>query len=126
MDLKILLNQYFLCSSALLEIRNIDLNPFDINGFSYEQAEFLHIFLIYLLWKDEGDNYEKWVKIGDYYNDIVSLENPLEHTYFEIDAKKIIDEMEYLVEILNLNISDSLLVNFREMLTNPSKTLSGE
>lgn len=121
-----MLNQYFLCSSALLEIRNIDLNPFDINGFSYEQAEFLHIFLIYLLWKDEGDNYEKWVKIGDYYNDIVSLENPLEHTYFEIDAKKIIDEMEYLVEILNLNISDSLLVNFREMLTNPSKTLSGE
>lgn len=108
-----------------LELRNIDLNPFEMNGISYEQAEFLHIFLIYLLWKDEGDNRDEWIRNGDHYNNVVALEHPLEHTQFEIDAKNIIDEMEHLVEVLGLTISDSLFANFREMLIDPSKTLAG-
>ena len=108
-----------------IELRNIDLNPFETYGISYEQAEFLHLFLIYLLWKDEGENCDEWVKMGDYYNDIVALEHPLEHTQFEIEAKNMIDEMEHLVEILDLTISDTLFVNLREMLMDPSKTLAG-
>ena len=108
-----------------IELRNIDLNPFETNGVSYEQAEFLHLFLLYLLWKDEGNNCDQWVKMGDHYNDAVALEHPLEHTQFEIDAKKIIDEMEHLVEILDLSISDTLFVQLREMLMDPSKTLAG-
>lgn len=108
-----------------IELRNIDLNPFDKNGISYEQSEFLHLFLIYLLWKDEGNNCDEWVKKGDFYNDLVALEHPLEHTQFESDAKNIIDEMEHLVEILDLTVSDTLFVNLREMLMDPSKTLAG-
>ena len=108
-----------------IELRNIDLNPFETYGISYEQAEFLHLFLIYLLWKDEGENCDEWVKTGDYYNDIVALEHPLEHTQFEIEAKNMIDEMEHLVEILDLTISDTLFVHLREMLMDPSKTLAG-
>lgn len=108
-----------------IELRNIDLNPFETYGISYEQAEFLHLFLIYLLWKDEGENCDEWVKMGDFNNDIVALEHPLEHTQFEAEAKNIIDEMEHLVEILNLTISDTLFVHLREMLMNPSKTLAG-
>ena len=106
-------------------MRNIDLNPFETYGISYEQAEFLHLFLIYLLWKDEGENCDEWVKIGDFYNDIVALEHPLEHTQFEIEAKNMIDEMEQLAAILNLTISDTLFVHLREMLMDPSKTLAG-
>lgn len=108
-----------------IELRNIDLNPFETHGISYEQAEFLHLFLFYLLWKDEGENCDEWVKMGDFYNDIVALEHPLEHTQFEVEAKNIIDEMEHLVEILNLTISDTLFVHLREMLMDPSKTLAG-
>lgn len=108
-----------------IELRNIDLNPFETYGISYEQAEFLHLFLIYLLWKDEGENCDEWVKIGDFYNDIVALEHPLEHTQFEIEAKNMIDEMEQLAAILNLTISDTLFVHLREMLMDPSKTLAG-
>lgn len=109
-----------------IELRNIDLNPFEKNGISYEQSEFLHLFLIYLLWKDEGNNCDEWVKSGDFYNDIVALEYPLEHTQFEVDAKNIIDEMELLVETLDLTISDTLFVNLREMLMDPGKTLAGK
>lgn len=108
-----------------VELRNIDINPFDKNGISYEQAEFLHLFLIYLLWKDEGKHCDEWVKAGDLYNEIVALEHPLKHTQFEVDAENMIDEMEHLVEILDLTVSDTLFVNLREMLMDPSKTLAG-
>jgi glutamate--cysteine ligase len=112
-------------SVRYIELRNIDLNPFETYGISYEQAEFLHLFLLYLLWKDEGENCNEWVKMGDFYNDIVALEHPLEHTQFEIEAKNMIDEMEHLAAILNLTISDTLFVHLREMLMDPSKTLAG-
>ncbi len=108
-----------------VELRNIDLNPFDKNGISYEQAEFLHLFLIYLLWKDEGENRDEWVKTGDVYNEIVALEHPLTHTQFKGDAEDIIAEMEHLVKELDLSVSDRLFVNLKEMLRDPSKTLAG-
>ncbi len=108
-----------------IELRNIDLNPFEPYGISYEQAEFLHLFLIYLLWKDEGENCDEWVKMGDYYDDAVALEHPLEHTRFKKEAECIIDEMEHLVKLLDLHISDTLFSNLREMLMDPSKTLAG-
>jgi glutamate--cysteine ligase len=108
-----------------IELRNIDLNPFEPYGIGYEQAEFLHLFLIYLLWKDEGENCDEWVKMGDFYTDIVALEHPLEHTQFEIEAKNMIDEMEQLAAILNLTISETLFVHLREMQMDPSKTLAG-
>lgn len=108
-----------------IELRNIDLNPFEPYGIGYEQAEFLHLFLIYLLWKDEGANCDEWVKMGEFYNDIVALEHPLEHTQFEIEAKNIIDEMEHLAATLHLTITDTLFVHLRDMLMDPSKTLAG-
>ena len=108
-----------------IELRDIDLNPFDMYGISYEQAEFIHLFLIYLLWKDEGENCDEWIKIGDNYNERVALEHPLEHTQFEKEAKNMIDEMEQLAEILDLTVSDTLFVHLREMLMDPSKTLAG-
>ena len=108
-----------------IELRNIDLNPFEMYGISYEQAEFLHLFLLYLLWKDEGDDCDEWVNRGDEYNEIVALEHPLERTQFEEDAKNILDEMEHVVEVLNLTVSDKLFVHLREMLMDPSQTLAG-
>lgn len=108
-----------------VEVRNIDLNPFETNGISYEQAEFLHLFFLYLLCKDEGNNCDVWVKMGDFYNEVVALEHPLDHTKFEIDAKNMIDEMEHLVEILDLTVSDMLFAHLREMIMDPSKTLAG-
>ncbi|MHA0856977.1 bifunctional glutamate--cysteine ligase GshA/glutathione synthetase GshB [Paenibacillus sp. CMAA1364] len=110
---------------SYVELRNIDLNPFETNGISYEQAEFLHLLLIYLLWKDEGNHHDEWVDKGNFYNDTVALEHPLERTQFELEAKNIIDEMEHLVGILDLAISDTLFVHLRDMLSDPSKTLAG-
>lgn len=108
-----------------IELRNIDLNPFETYGISYQQAEFLHIFLLYSLWKEEDESSDEWVKAGESYNEIVSLEHPLAPTQFKEDAINILGEMENLVEILNLTVSDNLFVNLHEMLVDPSKTLAG-
>lgn len=108
-----------------IELRNIDLNPFERNGISGEQVEFLHLFLLYLLWKDEDDQSDEWVKLGDAHNEIVALEHPLARPAFEAEANKMIDEMEQLVVDLDLPISERLFVHLRDMLMDPSKTLAG-
>ena len=109
-----------------LELRNVDLNPFEKYGISYGQAEFLHLFLLYMLWKEEGENSDEWIKMGDIYNDQVALEHPLQQTEFALEAKNMIDEMQSLVEDLKLNISGSLFIRLREMLEDPSQTLAGK
>ncbi|MRB24655.1 bifunctional glutamate--cysteine ligase/glutathione synthetase, partial [Bacillus thuringiensis] len=93
-----------------IELRNLDLNPFETYGISHEQAEFLHLFLIYLLWIDQDDNNDEWVKIGDFQNNLVALEHPLEHTQFKTDAERIIDEMEHLTGLLDITVSNTLFV----------------
>lgn len=106
---------------SYVEVRNIDLNPFEMYGISHEQVEFLHLFLLYLLWKDESTD----CKTGESYNNTVALEHPLEPTQFKTEAEHMIDEMEYVVETLGLTVSDTLFTNLREMLADPSKTLAG-
>ncbi|PIC83965.1 bifunctional glutamate--cysteine ligase GshA/glutathione synthetase GshB [Sporosarcina sp. P1] len=108
-----------------VELRNIDLNPFETNGISYEQAEFLHVFLLYLLQKEEDPESDEWGNAGDARNDVVALEHPLAHTQFEAEAHELVDEMEQLSKDLDFPVSESLFVNLREMLADPSKTLAG-
>ncbi|ANU23103.1 bifunctional glutamate--cysteine ligase GshA/glutathione synthetase GshB [Planococcus donghaensis] len=109
-----------------IELRNIDINPFDKNGISYEQAEFLNLFMVYLLWKDESAHHDEWVKEGELTNEKVALEHPLKPTQFKAEAETILDEMEQLVETLGLSVSDKLLVTERDMLDDPSKTIAGK
>lgn len=108
-----------------IELRNIDLNPFDIYGISEEQVKFLHLFFLYLLWKDEGINKDEWVNIGDKYSEIVALEHPLEQTQFIDKAFQIINEIEYLVEMLDLRIPNTLLTKVKKMVLEPHETLAG-
>ncbi|AXI00645.1 bifunctional glutamate--cysteine ligase GshA/glutathione synthetase GshB [Sporosarcina sp. PTS2304] len=108
-----------------VELRNIDLNPFETNGISHEQAEFLHIFLLYLLQKEENPECDEYGKVGDARNDVVALEHPLTHTQFEDEAHELVDGMEQLSKDLDFPVSDSLFANLRAMLADPSKTLAG-
>lgn len=108
-----------------VELRNIDLNPFEPYGISYEQAAFLHLFMIYMLWKDEGSDCDAWVHEGDLHNEIVALEHPLATTCFAAEALEMIEEMEQLVNTFNLSISEQTFARLREMVQDPSKTLAG-
>lgn len=46
-----------------IEIRTLDINPFDRNGISKDDLQFLHLFMIYMLLLEENDN-DEWLKEG--------------------------------------------------------------
>lgn len=59
-----------------VELRNIDLNPFDRVGIDAAEIEFIHLFMLYLLWTDEKLPADEWVAEGNRISDAVSLEHP--------------------------------------------------
>ena len=48
-----------------IELRNIDINPFEMYGISQDQVKFLHLFLLYLATKEEGADADAWVEEGN-------------------------------------------------------------
>ena len=52
--------------NSLWELRNIDLNPFDRVGIDAAEIEFIHLFMLYLLWTDyEKLPADEWVAEGN-------------------------------------------------------------
>lgn len=109
-----------------IELRNIDLNPFEKYGISELQVEFLHVFLLFLLWKDEGNDADKWVAQGDEKEKIVSLEHPLQPTIFIEEARELLAEFATFIDKLALPVSENLLADLEEQLNDPAKTLAGK
>lgn len=112
-----------------VEVRSIDINPFDKCGLSLTDAEFVHLFLTYLLLKDEND-YEKWQSEGLYNEEIISeagfnpdtklLKNG-KQVNIKDWADEIIDEISQLNEYMGLN-KDNIIQNIREHINNPEKS----
>lgn len=50
---------------AYLEIRSIDLNPFELAGIAYDDLLFLHAFTLYTLLKEEASPYHCWLHDAD-------------------------------------------------------------
>ena len=108
-----------------IELRNIDLNPFEIYGMSQEQVEFLHVFLLFLLWTDEQASSDEWVAEGDHRNELVSLEHPLQATAFVEEGKAIFTALRQFVKEVGLTVADSIIDSFEAMLAHPEQTLAG-
>ncbi len=70
-----------------IELRNIDINPFEMYGISQDQVKFLHLFLLYLATKEEGADADAWVEEGNRKNNQVALEHPLNQTIYLEEAK---------------------------------------
>ncbi|ADC46316.1 bifunctional glutamate-cysteine ligase/glutathione synthetase GshF [Methanobrevibacter ruminantium M1] len=93
-----------------LEIRTLDINPFYKCGLIKNDMNFLHMFMIYLLIKEESD-YESWQEDALYneektaecgYEDGVKLIKDGKEVVLKDWALSILDEMEMMVESLNL------------------------
>ncbi|MFC7055903.1 bifunctional glutamate--cysteine ligase GshA/glutathione synthetase GshB [Enterococcus alcedinis] len=109
-----------------IELRNIDLNPFGYWGISEEQVEFLHLFLLFLLWQDEGVDADEWVAEGENKNEQVALEHPLNVTTYQEEARALLEGLTLFVEERELDISPNLLASVFNMVDNPSATLAGQ
>ena len=107
-----------------IELRNIDINPFEMYGISQDQVEFLHLFLLYLSTKEEGADADAWVEEGNRKNNQVALEHPLSQTVYRKEAQSIANELlAFAKEIAApaMPLLDQLL----PMLEDPTKTFSG-
>lgn len=85
-----------------VELRNIDLNPFDRVGINAEEIEFIHLFMLYLLWTDEKMSADEWVAEGNRISDEVSLEHPMKPTAHLVEGQMIFAEMLQMVDELEL------------------------
>ena len=81
-----------------LEIRSIDINPFDKAGISLEDLNFINIFTLYLLIKEES-NYKNWQEESQNNQNIISIYGQEDVSLFK-DGKPI-SKNEWALEILN-------------------------
>ena len=106
-----------------VELRNIDLNPFDRVGIDAAEIEFIHLFMLYLLWTDEKLPADEWVAEGNRISDVVSLENPAKTTAYLTEGQAIFAEMLQMVDELEIEGAE-LLKKYQAWLDYPEETLA--
>lgn len=108
-----------------IELRNIDLNPFAQEGITREQVLFLHVFLLFLLTKEEQAPADEWVAQGDELNNQVALEHPLAKTAYQNAAKELLAEISAFAKELHLPLDETLFASLLDTVEQPEKTLAG-
>ena len=106
-----------------VELRNIDLNPFDRVGIDAAEIEFIHLFMLYLLWTDEKLPADDWVAEGNRISDAVSLEHPAKTTAYLTEGQAIFAEMLQMVDELEIEGAE-LLKKYQAWLDYPEETLA--
>ncbi|MDD6795814.1 MAG: bifunctional glutamate--cysteine ligase GshA/glutathione synthetase GshB, partial [Clostridiaceae bacterium] len=98
-----------------LEFRNIDVNPFDKCGISLSDMEFMQVFTLFLLIKDES-SYSNWQQEADYNQNVIALSGLnniiLLNDGVEVDKEKwaleILEELNHINKTLNLGREEAL------------------
>ena len=108
-----------------LEFRLFDLNPFAQYGIELEDAEFIHYFVLLMLWleqtADQGD-----VEKGREMLAEVALEHPLSITAYQQEGLALFDQFEQMLAQLNAPESVKQTVQQkRQQLLSPEMTLCG-
>lgn len=113
---------------SYIEIRNIDLDPFERIGISKETLRFLHLFLLTLLFLDEESiDATHMLDLGTEYNNKVSLEHPLDKTFLHEEGSWLLDKMTELNEQLATPFDCTDLLNeMKHIMAHPTKTLAGQ
>ena len=111
-----------------LEIRSIDINPFSKAGISLEDLNFINLFTIYLLIKDES-TYEKWQEEAQNNQNIISMYGQKDVVLYRDGetisknnwAISILNEMKEMNNKLCLG-KETLIDNMIEKVINPELT----
>lgn len=110
-----------------IEIRNVDINPFAPYGITTDMIEFLHIFLMYMLWIDnKGENGDDLLSKGDLFNNEVALEHPLTSTKLFDEGMSILAGMKEMLDGIEAQKNwYDIIEKATEMLETPAETISG-
>jgi glutamate--cysteine ligase len=111
-----------------LEIRNIDLNPFEPYAISEDQLKFLHVFLMLMLYlPDEArEAIDNKIAQGHDMNNRVALENPLSRMAYETEARDLFAALKDMLRTMTAPEEDfELVAQFEMLLSQPEQTPAG-
>ena len=108
-----------------IELRDIDIQPFERYGFSAKQAQFLQVFLLLMLWLPE-ETTPDWVTEGAQRNDAVALEHPYAQTAYQEEGVWLLSEMQQLITTLALPLAADFLSWSQKCLLNPQATVAAQ
>lgn len=112
-----------------VEIRTVDLNPFDPAGVAKVDLDFMHRFMYYLIFKEETD-YASWQEEAGANEDAVATAGLREGLQLFQDgvlrnmsawATEILEEMEEMTVLLNLG-GEEVIAEMLERVENPEQT----
>ena len=97
---------------AYIELRSLDLNPFELAGIAYDDVLFLHAFVLYLLLKEEAQTYPCWLRDAD--QNVLRVADGGRDPHLELNwgdervnvheaARLIMSEIEHLAQSLGLS-----------------------
>lgn len=107
-----------------LEFRLFDLNPFEAYGISLADAQFIHSFILLMIWLEDCD--QQAVELGQQRLMQVALENPLSHTAFQAEGEQILQQLIQMLQAINaeqerIAFAQEKLAQFAK----PEQTLGG-
>ena len=113
---------------SYIELRNLDLNPFAEYGINLETLEFIHLFMMTMLWLEEREvSVEKLLAQGTKANEQVSLEKPLSSTSLKEEGQWLVSQMEEMAQKVGLTQDQKTLIEeAKKALEKPERTLSGQ
>lgn len=109
-----------------IEFRSFDLNPFDALGFSSEQATFIHLFFLAMVWMESTASSEEIDK-GRQMNEETALEDPIASSQYKEEGLQIIELMQRMAENLSLEENEQRLIfQAKEAFEHPEQTLAAK
>ncbi|WP_086348917.1 bifunctional glutamate--cysteine ligase GshA/glutathione synthetase GshB [Candidatus Enterococcus clewellii] len=109
-----------------IELRNLDLNPFAPMGIDEDTMQFMHLFMLFLLWTDEKEKADEWVATGELLNEQIALSHPFAQIALQAEGDRVFSEMMEMVTELGIYGQKELLTTYQEQLRMPEMTISGK
>ncbi len=108
-----------------IEFRLFDLNPFAPYGIILEDAEFIHYFILLMIWLDETAD-QQAVELGKARLQEVAWENPLAQTTYRAEGEAILNQLLEMLKQIGANQSAVSIVREKlRQFAEPSQTLCG-
>ena len=108
-----------------LELRNFDLNPFEKLGIDVTTMQFVHLFMLFLLWKEEKELPSDSLDLGEKYNNITALENPNQKMGLYEEAKAFFEEFIQFAKTIELPEEQLVIIQkYADLIEYPEKTLA--
>ncbi|MFC6465385.1 bifunctional glutamate--cysteine ligase GshA/glutathione synthetase GshB [Marinilactibacillus sp. GCM10026970] len=109
-----------------VEFRPFDINPYSALGLTKEQATFIHLFFVHMIWMEDSKDPVK-IQEGTRKNEEVSVENPFSQTKYYKEGLELLETMKQMAEELSLDaVYHEVVDTAIEQFNSPEKTLAAQ